>query len=149
MGQLGRAIILIAAAPVVITAKIVKFEIVKVEWPAFEGRAFGTVGTYDRILAGATIAVTPDDPHNKIIVDLDRAPRNAQGQVEATTDVEILRPTIPAEERLKNNDPRLSMAERYPNDGDRAAAITEATQQLVRDRLVLEEDAGLFVAKSN
>jgi len=25
------------------------------------------------------------------------------------------------EERLKNNDPRLSMAERYPNEGDRIA----------------------------
>ena len=53
------------------------------------------------------------------------------------------------EERLKINDPRLSMAERYPNDGDRAAAIAKATQQLVRDRLLLEEDAGLFIAKSN
>jgi len=53
------------------------------------------------------------------------------------------------DERLKNNDPRLSMAERYPNEGDRATAIAKATQQLVRDRLVLEEDAGLFIAKSN
>jgi alpha/beta hydrolase family protein len=97
MGQLGRAIALIAATVIFAgpsTAKIVKFEILKVESPAFEGRTFGAVGTYDRILARATIAVTPDDPHNKIIVDLDRAPRNAQGQVEATTDVEILRPTV-------------------------------------------------------
>jgi hypothetical protein len=53
------------------------------------------------------------------------------------------------EERLKINDPRLSMAERYPNDGDRAAAIAKATQQLVRDRLLLEEDAGLFIANPN
>ncbi|HZR75793.1 alpha/beta hydrolase domain-containing protein [Bradyrhizobium sp.] len=99
MGQLGRAIALIAATVIFAgpsTAKIVKFEILKVESPAFEGRTFGAVGTYDRILARATIAVTPDDPHNKIIVDLDRAPRNAQGQVEATTDVEILRPTVAA-----------------------------------------------------
>ena len=77
-------------------AKIVKFEIVRVESPAFEGRSFGSVGTYDRILAHATIAVSPDNPHNKIIVDLDRAPRNAQGLVEAVTDVEILRPTVAA-----------------------------------------------------
>jgi hypothetical protein len=53
------------------------------------------------------------------------------------------------EERLKINDPRLSMEERYPNAGDRAAAITKAAQQLVRDRLLLEEDAGLFIANSN
>jgi hypothetical protein len=74
-------------------AKVIKFEIVRVESPAFEGRSFGAVGTYDRIVARATIAVKPDDAHNTIIVDLDRAPRNAQGLVEAVTDVEILRPT--------------------------------------------------------
>jgi hypothetical protein len=77
-------------------AKVVKFEIVRLESPAFEGRSFGAVGTYDRIVARATIAVSPDDPHNKIIVDLDRAPRNAQGLVEAATDVEMLRPTVAA-----------------------------------------------------
>jgi hypothetical protein len=74
-------------------AKVVKFEILRTESPAFEGRSFGSVGTYDRIFARATIAVSPADPHNTIVVDVDKAPRNAQGLVEATTDVEILRPT--------------------------------------------------------
>ena len=99
MGQLRLAVMLIAAIFVFASpsaAKVVKFEILKVESPAFEGRTFGAVGTYDRITARATIAVAPDDIHNKIIVDLDRAPRNAQGQVEAVTDVEILRPTVAA-----------------------------------------------------
>jgi len=77
-------------------AKVVKFEIVRVESPAFEGRSFGAVGTYDRIIARATIAVSSEDSHNKIIVDLDRAPRNPRGLVEAMADVEILRPTIAA-----------------------------------------------------
>src|SRR5664279_4401694 len=77
-------------------AKVAKFEIVRVESPAFEGRSFGTVGTYDRIIARATIAVAPDDPRNAVIVDLDHAPRNPQGLVEAVTDVEILRPTLAA-----------------------------------------------------
>jgi hypothetical protein len=97
MSQLRRAVMLIAATVIFSSpcaAKIVKFEILKVESPAFEGRTFGAVGTYDRIVARATIAVAPDDIHNQVIVDLDRAPRNAQGQVEATTDVEILRPTV-------------------------------------------------------
>ena len=100
MGQLRRAINLIAATTIIFVspsvAKVVKFEVLKVESPAFEGRTFGAAGTYDRILARATIAVTPDDIGNKIIVDLDRAPRDAQGKVEATTDVEILRPTVAA-----------------------------------------------------
>ena len=99
MGNLLRAIIPIAgmiafANPC--AAKVVKFEIVRVESPAFEGRSFGGVGTYDRIVGRATIAIAPEHPLNSVIVDLDRAPRNAQGQVEATTDVEILRPTVAA-----------------------------------------------------
>ena len=53
------------------------------------------------------------------------------------------------EERLRIGDPRPSMEERYPNAGDRAAAVAKATQQLIRDRLLLEEDAGLFIANSN
>ena len=99
MGNLLRAIIPIAGIIVFTNpcaAKVVKFEIVRVESPAFEGRTFGAVGTYDRILARATIAIAPEQPLNSVIVDLDRAPRDAQGRVEATTDVEILRPTVAA-----------------------------------------------------
>jgi hypothetical protein len=99
MRHLFSAIILIAGIlglPGPSAAKVVKFEIERIESPAFEGRTFGPVGTYDRIVAHATIAVSPDDPHNKIIVDLDRATRNAQGSVEAVADVEILRPTVAA-----------------------------------------------------
>jgi hypothetical protein len=77
-------------------AKVIKFEIIRTESPAFEGRTFGTVGTYDRILARATIAVAPDGQRNSIIVDIDKAPRNSQGLVEAVSEVEILRPTISA-----------------------------------------------------
>ena len=40
--------------------------------------------------------MSPGDPHNTVIVDIDNAPRNAQGLVEAVSDVEILRPTIAA-----------------------------------------------------
>ena len=79
-----------------LAAKVLKFEILRMESPTFAGRTFGKVGTYDRIIARATIAVSPSDPHNSIIVDIDRAPRNAQGLVEAVSDVEILRPTIAA-----------------------------------------------------
>ena len=99
MGYLQRAIILIAgitagASPC--AAKVVKFNILRVESPAFEGRTFGSIGTYDRIVARATIAVDPANSHNTIIVDIERAPRNAQGAVEAVADVEILRPTVAA-----------------------------------------------------
>ena len=77
-------------------AKVVRFEVRQVISPAFEGRRFGTVGTYDKLVGRAVIAVDPADPHNQPVVDLALAPRGAAGLVEFATDVEILRPTDPA-----------------------------------------------------
>jgi len=53
------------------------------------------------------------------------------------------------EERLKNGDPRLSLAERYPHDGNRATPVARAAVQLMQDRLLLEEDLKLFVPRMN
>ena len=50
------------------------------------------------------------------------------------------------DERIKNNDNRLSLAERYPQEGDRASAVALAAKQLVQDRLLLEEDVKLYGA---
>jgi hypothetical protein len=97
MRQLLTGIVLVASLFGLVqpsAAKVVKFEVLRTESPAFEGRTFGTVGTYDRIIARATVAVSPGEPHNSVIVDIDRAPRDAQRLVEAVTDVEILRPTV-------------------------------------------------------
>ncbi len=59
---------------------------------AFGGQEFGTVGAYERLVGRATIALDPADPRNAVIADIAAAPRNAQGRVEATADVVILRP---------------------------------------------------------
>jgi len=53
------------------------------------------------------------------------------------------------EERLKTGDPRLSLAERYPHPGDRAAAVEKAAKQLVQDRLLLKEDVKTFTDAVN
>lgn len=86
---------LLSAATSPARAEVTRFEVLQSS-PAFEGRAFGSVGPYVRITARATIAVDPADPRNAVIADLDRAPRNAAGRVEATADVVILRPADPA-----------------------------------------------------
>jgi hypothetical protein len=125
----------IAALACPAAAKVVKFEITRVESPAFEGQTFGTVGTYDRIIARATVAVSPDDPHDKIIVDLDRAPRNAQGLVEAVTDVEILRPTVAA------NGNRRLFYEVLNRGGKLGLALFNDNPVVVND-LVKASDAG-------
>ncbi len=75
-------------------AEVIRFEVLQ-SGPAFEGRSFGNVGQYIKITARATIAVDPTDPRNAVIAEIDKAPRNAQGRVEATADVVLLRPADP------------------------------------------------------
>lgn len=57
-----------------------------------DGKPFGDAGAYEKIVGKVHFAVRPDDPHNKLIVDLDKAPRNAKGEVEFASDFYILRP---------------------------------------------------------
>ncbi|MGH6917510.1 MAG: alpha/beta hydrolase domain-containing protein, partial [Geminicoccaceae bacterium] len=73
-------------------AEMVGFEVLSVENPALEGRAFGDVGAVEKITGRATIALDPADPRNAVIADIDLAPKNAEDLVEAVADVEILRP---------------------------------------------------------
>lgn len=72
-------------------AEVVRLDVLQTT-PAFGGRSFGNVGPYVKMTARATIAVDPTDPRNALIADIDRAPRNAAGRVEAVTDVVLLRP---------------------------------------------------------
>jgi hypothetical protein len=57
-----------------------------------DGAPFGEVGAYERVIGRAKGEVDPLDPANKGIALLDKAPRNARGKVEYTTDIFILRP---------------------------------------------------------
>ena len=80
--------------PTALLAEVLRFDIVE-RVPAFAGRSFGDAGAYERITARATIALDPADDRNAI-TDLALAPRGADGKVEATADVVILRPADPA-----------------------------------------------------
>jgi Alpha/beta hydrolase domain len=56
------------------------------------GRSFGSAGPYELIVARLYFAVDPNQARNKIVTDLDKAPRNAAGQVEFSADLAILKP---------------------------------------------------------
>jgi len=58
-----------------------------------DGMAFGEVGAYERIVGKARFVLDPKAPANQIINDLNFAPRNAAGLVEASADIYILRPS--------------------------------------------------------
>ncbi|HEV7706035.1 MAG TPA: alpha/beta hydrolase domain-containing protein, partial [Gemmatimonadaceae bacterium] len=56
------------------------------------GAAFGAVGAYERLTGRVFFAFDPSNPHDRQIVDLSRATRNAQGEVEAWAEFVMLRP---------------------------------------------------------
>ena len=59
---------------------------------AFGGREFGHSGAYEWVDGHMTAELDPADPHNAIIVNLDKAPRNANGRVEYSAEFRILKP---------------------------------------------------------
>jgi hypothetical protein len=75
--------------------EVVSLKILKRE-PFAGGNAFGDVGSYEQIIAVARFAIDPKDARNRVIVDLDFAPRNADGKVEFASDVLILAPKYPS-----------------------------------------------------
>lgn len=63
--------------------------------PFAEGMAFGTAGSYVRLVGKAQGELDPAHPLNAGIVNLNKAPRNAHGRVEYEVDVYIMRPADP------------------------------------------------------
>ena len=57
-----------------------------------DGSGFGDTGAYEELVGRITFGIDPADPRNQVIVNLDRAPRNADGLVVATADLRILTP---------------------------------------------------------
>lgn len=60
--------------------------------PFAQGQAFGTVGPYEQLDGTIHFAVDPAHPANRLITDLQLAPRDSAGQVHATADFRLLRP---------------------------------------------------------
>ena len=66
---------------------------------ALGGRSFGSVGAYELLKGTIFFAVDPANASNRVIADLDKAPKNAQGRVEFSSDLFIIRP----KDRSKGN----------------------------------------------
>jgi hypothetical protein len=81
----------LALVPMSLRAEITRVEISSRQ-DVLGGKSFGSVGAYEKLAGKIYFAVDPNNPHNKIIADLDKAPRNGQGKVEFSADLFILRP---------------------------------------------------------
>ena len=60
------------------------------------GKSFGRTGAYEKCFGKIFFSLDPDGPRNRGIVDLDKAPRNANGEVEFSSDLFVLRPKDPS-----------------------------------------------------
>ena len=85
------AVILQAVAPGPTEARVVRFVVEQTRTFA-EGMSFGGVGPFLRLDGTVVIEVDPRDPLNAVIVNLDKAPKNARGMVEFTSPFFILKP---------------------------------------------------------
>ena len=86
---LSLVLILFSAAGA--NAHVTRVEIIS-RTDVLDGRAFGLAGAYEKIVGRVYFAANPDNLHNRLIVDLAKAPRNAQGEVEFSADLFLLKP---------------------------------------------------------
>src|SRR6202171_1408922 len=73
-------------------ARVKKIQITAKESPTFGGYSWPGVGQYEKIVGKAFGELDPNDSKNAVIVDLQLAPRNANGKVDYSFDFYILKP---------------------------------------------------------
>ncbi len=76
---------------VVAEARVVRIDVSSRE-ALLGGKSFGLAGSYERIGGTIRFAVDPDNPANRIVTDIALAPRNADGDVEFSTEFFMLKP---------------------------------------------------------
>lgn len=85
---------------ILLASSTLRAEVTRVEitnrQAVLNGRSFGNVGAYEKLIGKVYFAVDPQNAHNKIIADLDKAPRDTAGKVEFSADLFILQPKDPS-----------------------------------------------------
>ena len=106
------------------TAMLTYISITSVE-PFAPGTTFGQAGAYERVTGTFRGELDPQDARNRVIVNIDKAPRNAAGKVEYEADFFMLRPADPAKRNGKlvydvNNRGRLNFHWRFTHASKRS-----------------------------
>src|SRR5918993_110314 len=85
------AILLVSVTWAPAAAEVVRIE-VQSRADVAGGKAFGAVGAYEKLAGRIYFEVDPALAPNKIITDIDKAPRNARGRVEFSSDFYLIKP---------------------------------------------------------
>jgi Alpha/beta hydrolase domain len=72
-------------------AEVVRIE-VKSRADLLEGKSFGTAGAFEKLSGKIYFAVDPGNSANRIVADIDKAPKNAAGKVEFSSDFYMIKP---------------------------------------------------------
>jgi hypothetical protein len=95
VGRLAMLGLSLALVPSPGRAEVTRVDIQRRE-DVLGGKPFSSAGPYEKLVGKAYFAVDPSNPRNQVIVDLDKAPKNAQGKVEFSSDLYIIKPKDPA-----------------------------------------------------
>lgn len=82
-------LLLVVAAPA--RAELVRIE-VTTRADVLAGKPFGAAGPYEKLSGTLYFAVDPRNTVNQIITDIDKAPKNASGRVEFSSDFYLIKP---------------------------------------------------------
>jgi Alpha/beta hydrolase domain len=85
----------VALAPSTMRAEVTRVELSSRQ-DVLGGKSFGAAGAYEKLAGKVYFAVSPQNPHNQIIADLDKAPCDSRGKVEFSADLFILKPKDPS-----------------------------------------------------
>ena len=90
-----RYLLLLAALATAATAAVRHVRVID-RTDVLDGASFGPAGPYERLVMKAEFAVDPKNPANRIITDIDHAPKGEDGRVEFTADAIVVKPRDPA-----------------------------------------------------
>ena len=91
-----RATVFVGACTAILLASPARAQVTRLEVtsrePVTNGQTFGAAGAYELIRGRIHGEVDPRDPHNRIIQDIQLAPRNARGRVEYVATFSLMKP---------------------------------------------------------
>ncbi|MBI3491156.1 MAG: hypothetical protein HY047_05135 [Acidobacteria bacterium] len=91
VSKIARVALLLGLSASPLSAEVVRID-VQSRADLLGGQAFGAAGPYEKLSGKIFFAVDPSLPANRIVTDLDRAPRNAAGKVEFSSDFFLIKP---------------------------------------------------------
>jgi Alpha/beta hydrolase domain len=91
IGSALRTSLILTAFAATLQAEVVRVE-VKSRVDILAGKSLGQAGAYEKLLGKVHFAVDPRNSANQIITDIDKAPKNAAGKVEFSSDFYLIKP---------------------------------------------------------